>query len=80
MERVMQYWIYENWTHERARLHIGSCSHCNEGKGSQASSSVRNGQWHGPFDNLSEADRTMAALRRSDSSYCSHCNAGPTLT
>lgn len=74
----MQYWIYENWTHKRARLHIGSCSHCNDGQGSQASSSVRNGQWHGPYDNLPEAVRIMGTLRSSDSGYCAHCNAGLT--
>jgi hypothetical protein len=30
----MSYWIYENWTAEnKAKLHEGSCSFCNEGLG-----------------------------------------------
>lgn len=28
----MYFYIYENWTHDRVRLHRGNCSYCNEGK------------------------------------------------
>ncbi len=31
----MGYYVYENWTHERARVHIDSCPYCKHGRGTQ---------------------------------------------
>ena len=31
----MGYYVYDNWTHERARVHIDSCSFCKHGRGTQ---------------------------------------------
>ena len=50
-----EYWVYENWTHKRTRVHLAECGHCNHGRGTQASHSGRNSKWHGPF-----SDRAMA--------------------
>ncbi len=53
----MSYWIYENWTAEnKAKLHEGSCSFCNEGLGIHDDKEEgMNGRWHGPFNTFSEA-------------------------
>jgi hypothetical protein len=29
----MTFYVYENWTHDRARLHRGECGYCNDGSG-----------------------------------------------
>ena len=31
----MGYYVYENWTHEGARVHIDSCPYCKHGRGTQ---------------------------------------------
>lgn len=71
----MPYWVYENWTHDRARLHAGSCNRCNDGAGSQVASSVRNGRWLGPLETFAEGERTMIELGRSDTGVCAFCGA-----
>ncbi len=32
----MSFYVYENWTHNRARIHRGTCGYCNNGQGTQA--------------------------------------------
>jgi F-type H+-transporting ATPase subunit beta len=66
------YYVYENWTHKRARIHKGDCSHCNRGRGTHAGSSERNGRWHGPY-NRAEAFRLAQRLRQDDTAPCSVC-------
>lgn len=46
----MSYYVYENWTHDRARIHKSNCGFCNDGAAKQSARSDRNGQWHGPFE------------------------------
>ena len=29
----MEYWVYENWTVKKARIHEGPCPYCNHGQG-----------------------------------------------
>ena len=72
----MPYWVYENWTHDRARMHAGSCNRCNDGSGANAAGSGRNGRWLGPFDGRAEAERVMVGLGRSDTGVCAFCGAG----
>lgn len=50
-----RYWVYENWTHDYARIHRAQCSFCNDGVGIHSKSSNDNGRWHGPFEQLDEA-------------------------
>lgn len=70
----MSYWVYENWRAEsKAKVHRGSCGHCNEGKGAHPDSTDgRNGEWHGPFKTREEAD---AAARKTGRpvSTCGTC-------
>lgn len=62
----MTYWVYENWTHARVRVHRAECSHCRNGRGTQPQDGGRNGAWHGPFNNPSAAwaEGLAATLRR----------------
>lgn len=70
--QMADYYIYENWTHDRARIHVGGCGYCNDGRGTQAGSSPRNGKWHGP---LSRNDAFLLAtkLKRADTKACPNC-------
>lgn len=72
--RVPGYWVYENWTHRRARMHVAGCSFCNEGRGVQKDDSGRNGRWFGPF---AEGEAAYAALQNTaqpDRALCSVCS------
>ena len=67
---MSRYFVYENWTHDRARIHKADCGHCNDGRGTQAGSSNRNGKWHGPYDDRGEAFRAAGRLGREDTKPC----------
>lgn len=69
----MDYFVYENWTHKRSRVHRGSCVFCNSGKGNQASHSGRNDQWHGPFLDQSAALKKARSFGWDNSASCSVC-------
>lgn len=69
----MRFYVYENWTLDRARLHRAECGHCNDGRGTQASDSGKNGRWHGPYDDRNLALRVMTRLKRADSKTCGNC-------
>jgi hypothetical protein len=60
---MTQFFVYENWrAHgQRATVHRGECSYCNDGRGARGGTRPDNGRWHGPFDNFNAADNT--ALR-----------------
>jgi hypothetical protein len=65
---MTRYFIYENWTHDRARIHKGECGYCNNGRGTQAGSSPRNGKWHGPLERedafrLADGHKGLSELR-----------------
>jgi len=70
MQRFM---VYENWTHKRARVHRAECSFCNNGRGTQASASARNGKWHGPFADRGTAFSVASKLGREDTKGCAFC-------
>jgi len=67
----MSYYVYENWTAERkAVIHRGSCGHCKDGQGCHDNPlGNRNGQWHGPFRLVQEAER---AAERTDKPVRKH--------
>ncbi|SRR5258706_6290861 len=71
-QQMAKYFIYENWTHDRARVHKGECGYCNDGRGTQAGSSPRNGKWHGPLER-DDAFRLATRLRRADTKACPNC-------
>lgn len=69
----MSFYVYENWTHDRARIHRDSCGYCNGGRGIQASDSGRNGQWRGPYEERELAFKVAGNLRRADTKACGTC-------
>lgn len=69
----MSFYVYENWTHDRARIHRAICGYCNDGRGTQVSSAERNGKWHGPFSDSDTATRVAASLKRTDTKPCRTC-------
>lgn len=55
----MSFWIYENWTHEKAVIHQSTCSYCKDGRGLHGTAGNGNDRWHGPYS-LKEAALTVA--------------------
>ncbi len=69
----MTYYVYQNWTAEdKAKIHHGSCRHCNFGKGKHPDASNRNGQWDGPFGSYEQAKSFAISTKRpvSDCFFC----------
>lgn len=72
-KRIMEYYIYENWTHKKAVIHLAECSFCNQGRGAHIGSSDINGQWLGPFESKQEAELAAKKTKRKTILYCSRC-------
>jgi hypothetical protein len=66
------YWVYRNWIHERARVHKATCSHCNNGNGTQGSSNSVTGEWK-PFSTEADAKVFLAATTYEDAKLCGVC-------
>ena len=67
------YYVYENWTHKRARVHRAGCSYCNNGRGTQPSDSGQNGKWHGPFKDRDDAFAKLKSTGQVDAKGCASC-------
>ncbi len=67
------YYVYENWTNKRARLHRADCSYCNTGQGSHPGSGDKNGRWYGPFPALEQARARLGQLSCQDKAECGTC-------
>ena len=69
---MIEFYSYENWHHEYARVHIGGCRFCNHGRGLFGGGRTPNGEWHGPFRSAALA-RGAVSNRVSDIQDCSFC-------
>lgn len=69
----MSFYIYENWTRDRGRIHRAECSACNYGAGIHGEDSGRNGEWHGPYNDREQAFHVAAGLDRAEMSACARC-------
>jgi hypothetical protein len=67
------YYVYENWVRDKAIVHRGSCSFCNDGNGLHGSRYTKSSRWHGPFATSSEAMTKAGACRKARTGGCSHC-------
>ncbi len=67
------YYLYENWIHRRARLHRGSCSYCNYGRGTQGATEERTGRWYGPISDRAEAIARLKSLKHDNKKECGSC-------
>lgn len=70
---MTRYWVYENWTRKRTRLHLAECSSCNDGRGKRDEDSGRNGRWLGPFSDRTTAFKAMSATGFADRAICPFC-------
>ena len=43
------FYVYENWTQDRALAHRAECPYCNHGRGIHGTDNEWNGRWHSPF-------------------------------
>jgi hypothetical protein len=73
-EHVMRYWVYENWRHKRARVHVAECSKCNDGKGMRGTNDSNSGRWVGRFDDRESAFAEMQRIDQPDHGGCQLCN------
>ena len=69
----MNYWVYENWIHDFAKIHKESCGSCNYGAGLFGGGRRRSGQWHGPFSSKEETVRVAKATHRTSFTNCGSC-------
>lgn len=70
---MTRYWVYENRTRKRARLHCSECLACNDGKGRRPEDSGRDGRWNGPFADRSAALKALRASGLADRAICGLC-------
>ena len=67
----MNYYVYEDDSNRKIRVHAGSCKNCNEGKGKQLPGKLN--QWHGPYDTLAAAQAFAKSLRKRNTRTCQNC-------
>ena len=68
----LRLWVYENWTHKKARVHDAKCVFCKDGAGIHPGTGDANRKWHGPFDSFADALR-LARTQQPDARPCSVC-------
>ena len=68
----MAYWVYEDDPTKRVRVHRGTCTRCNNGRGMKGSRLPDN-RWHGPFTILDAAIEKALNTPTSDVAGCGHC-------
>lgn len=66
------FWVYRNRIHQRARLHRTTCSHCNNGIGTQSSTNSLTGEWK-PFSSEVSARAFLASTKYEDAKTCGIC-------
>ena len=69
----MAFWVYEQFSHKRARIHFSSCRYCNDGKGVGGNTDNNDDKWHGPFESFELAETSAKALKRKDTRSCGVC-------
>lgn len=69
----MLYWVYENWVHSKAMIHLGSCSFCNHGNGLHSDADSEYGWWLGPFDDFETALNKANGTGQPDVRGCKVC-------
>lgn len=67
-----KFWVYENKPDgHKVRIHLASCSFCNDGRGIHAHAGEENGRWIGFADFASALE--AAQKLNGNLSYCKHC-------
>ena len=71
---MKEYWVYENWSAKKARVHYGDCQSCKHGKGTKQGSSDRYGRWHGPYEDRAIAFKEAKNLGQYAIRGCNVCS------
>ena len=66
------WWVYENLPRRRGRIHVASCSFCNDGQGLH-DSTAPTGRWYGPFTTADAAIEQALETRAEDLAGCGVC-------
>lgn len=66
------HWVYINEPNNKALVHLGSCSFCNEGQGMTRDKLDHNGKWEGPFG-VERAEQVARKSGKDDVRWCGHC-------
>ncbi len=69
----MAFYVYENRITDKAIVHRGECSFCNEGRGIHGRDTSDSSTWHGPFETAGEALATAKSRNRDRTDVCSRC-------
>lgn len=72
---LVAFWTYENWVHKYARVHRGTCPHCNDGQGNHDAVDSHVGRWLGPYERYDLAYSAATGTGLS-ASACGHCVPG----
>jgi hypothetical protein len=67
------FYVCENRITDKAMVHRGGCSFCNEGRGLHGRNTTNSSTWHGPFESAKEALATAKSLNRDHTDLCSRC-------
>ena len=70
----MSFYVYENTVRDKAIVHRGNCSFCNEGAGLHGSRTTKSSTWHGPYASAHEAMVKAKACRRTRTEGCAVCS------
>lgn len=71
---MQRYYVYENWTRDRGRIHKAECPFCNHGEGYREVDPGTNGKWHRPYDERAFAFKFADTLKRADKKPCGTCD------
>lgn len=71
----MAFYVFHATPMKRARIHLGDCKHCRDGRGQENQHKNLSGAtgWDGPYATLQEATAIMKAFRFKDSGHCKYC-------
>ena len=81
MELKKRFWVYTNSFNKHARVHLGSCPHCNDGTGKGGAPDGTTGKWQS-FDTYADAktaaETFIARTGCEDKTIdCNVCNPNP---
>lgn len=69
-----EWWVFEDWMVNRARVHRGNCSFCKHGQGIHSDKEEGvNMRWWGPYQTRDDAWALAKGLGRKDTNFCAHC-------
>lgn len=71
---ALHYYVYENWTRDKAIVHRGDCTFCKSGQGVHGTGPTRNSRWHGPYVSAADPLTKAKSCRRKRTEGCAVCS------